>query len=210
MSAALEAIISAHVAAATAGLYRQIAELHNAHADLAAAHQDLKDRHERMFRPGTVASVDPNAHTYRHVLGLDENGNQILSPPRPYSQHAGQLKLHNPPSVGQQMLLISPDGDFEQGIGMPYGWSNANASPSTSGSTIAGIFAGISFSLNGSALALTANVTLTGNLTQTGNLSVSGNVGASGGTFQHNSHDVGATHKHTEITSGADQSGPPV
>ncbi len=185
-------------------LSRMRRESHEAMQDVLAQIEDLRSRHERMFRPGTVASVDANTHTYRHVVGLDEKGNQILSPPRPYSQHAGALKLHNPPAAGQQMLLISPDGDIEQGIGIPYGFSTANPSPSTDGATIAGVFGGISFSLNGS------TVTLNGSVVQTGNLTVTGNVAASGGTFEHGGHDVGSTHKHTEVATGGDQSGVPV
>ncbi len=187
-----------------ADLARRLRELHATVMDLAAAHNDLRDRHERMFRPGAVTDYDPVAHAYRQQIGIDENGAPIKSPWRPHTQHAGALKLHVPLSVGQQMLLISPDGDIEQGIGLPYGWSDANAAPAGDGGTLSGSFGGVSWSVSG------GGVTIAGNLTQTGNLTVSGNVAASGGTLQHNSKDVGSDHKHSGVQTGGGDTGTPV
>lgn len=172
--------------------------LQGAHEDLAADHIDLRDRHERMFRPGVVTDYDAKNHLYRQQVGVDEKGNPVKSPWRPYSQHAGALSQHIPLSVGQQMLLISPDGDLEQGIGVPYGWSNANPSPSTDAKTIAGSFGGVSWSLTGGVLSLK------------GGLTVAGDFKASGGVFTHNSKDVGSDHVHSGVQTGGGNTGAPV
>jgi phage baseplate assembly protein gpV len=198
MSGAVEAIITAHVAAATAGLHRKIAALQGAIEDIVAAHGDLRDRHERMFRPGIVTDYDPVKHLYRQQIGIDEKGNPIKSPWRPYSQHAGALKQHIPLAIGQPMLLISPDGDVEQAIGIPLGWSTSNPSPSTDGATLAGSFGGVSWSLSG------------GVLTLTGGLTVAGDFKASGGVFTHNSKNVGSDHAHSGVQAGSGDTGAPV
>lgn len=198
MANALEVAVESYVAAATAVLRQQVGRLSAALEDLAAAHGDLVDRHERMFRPGVVTDFDPDKHLYRQQIGVDENGQPIKSPWRPYSAHAGALKQFVPLSVGQQMLLISPDGDIEQGIGFPFGWSTANPSPSSDGSTLAGSFGGLAWSISG------------GVLTVTGKVAVVGDFKASGGVFEHNSKDVGSTHKHSGVQAGAGETGSPV
>jgi phage baseplate assembly protein gpV len=197
MSAALEAIVAAHVAAATSGFRHEIAHLHEAFAELSAQHVDLRDRHERMFRPGVVTDYDASKHLYRQQIGIDENGQPVKSPWRPYTQHAGALSHHVPLSAGQQMLMISPDGDLEQGIGVPYGWSNANPAPSSDAKTISGKAFGVSWTVNN------------GVVTLTGALTVKGDVKASSGVFQHNSKDVGSTHKHGGVQAGADNTDVP-
>jgi phage baseplate assembly protein V len=92
-----------------------------------AAHEA---RSERMFRHGQVTDVDAKNQVYRQQIGVDDKGQPVKSPWVPYAQVAGNRKIHSPPSVGQQMTLISPDGDHEQGIGLPFTWSKDQASPS--------------------------------------------------------------------------------
>lgn len=82
---------------------------------------------------GKVASVDPANGTARIEIGQDEDGQPVLSPPLPYAQTAGALKIHDPPSVGQQMEISAASGDLEQGTLRPLHWSDANAAPSSDG-----------------------------------------------------------------------------
>ncbi|PZU95567.1 MAG: hypothetical protein DI527_00735 [Chelatococcus sp.] len=82
-------------------------------------------------RHGTVepGSLDLTNKTVRlRIGGTDEK--PLLSPPVRYAQHAGKFKLHLPPSDGQQMTLLSPTGDFKQGLAIPFGWGGENPSPS--------------------------------------------------------------------------------
>lgn len=202
MSDALETIIAAHVAAATSSLHTKIAQMHGALEDMAAAHADLRDRHERMHRPGKVTDVDANQHLYRQEIGIDENGQPIKSPWRPYSQHAGALKLHSPPSVGQQMLLISPDGDIEQGIGIPYGWSDANPSPSTDANSIVSTFGDVKESNDGEAYVRTIKGVAY-------SFSASG-LDVKGGKVTHDGKDIGSDHTHSGVQPGGGNTGTPV
>lgn len=107
-----------------------IMELQTAVTDLRSSHADLQARFERTFRKGKVTDVDATNHLYRQEVGMDDDGNPVKSPWLPYSQIAGALKVHSPPSVGEQYMAIAPNGDPSQALGFPHGWSDANPSPS--------------------------------------------------------------------------------
>ena len=81
------------------------------------------------MRFGKITDVDAKKQQYRQEVGVDGDGKAVKSPWIPYGQHAGLFKSHNPPSVGQQMIMLSPDGDFNQAMGLPMTWSDNNKSP---------------------------------------------------------------------------------
>ena len=113
-----------------AEIIRELQEsLTEAHAHIA----NMRAQHERMFRKGKVTDVDPKKQLYRQEIGQDDDGKPVKSAWIPYSQIAGARKSHSPPSVGQQMMQIAPDGDFAQAVGMPFTWSNDQKSPSDKG-----------------------------------------------------------------------------
>jgi phage baseplate assembly protein gpV len=89
---------------------------------------------ERMHRPGTVTDVDYSDATKpraRIQIGTDEQGQPVKGPWVPIASVAGARTIHAPVSVGQQMLHISPDGNFENGVLLPYAFSKPIPSPST-------------------------------------------------------------------------------
>jgi phage baseplate assembly protein V len=94
---------------------------------------EIERRQAGMIRHGTVAEVDPAAGTVRIKLGTATGGGDLLSPPVPYSQMAGGLKAHIPPTVGQQFTMFSPSGDYRQAVALPLTWSDENESPGTEG-----------------------------------------------------------------------------
>lgn len=110
-----------------------ISELQQALADLREEVATERASRERMFRKGKVSDVDPKKQLYRQEIGQDKDGKPVKSAWIPYGQIAGARKEHSPPSVGQQMVMFSPDGDFEQAFGIPLTWSKDNASPSDKG-----------------------------------------------------------------------------
>lgn len=98
-------------------------------ADILRRTAEIERRQDGMIKQGTATNVDPKAGTVRIKFGgTDEE--PFLSPPIPYAQMAGALKIHAPPSEGQQMTVISGSGDFRQGLAVPMTWSDKNASPS--------------------------------------------------------------------------------
>jgi len=102
--------------------------------ELAARVADLERRIAGVMRHGTVAEVDPAKQRVRIDMGPAHGGDgRFLSPWLPYSQFSGALRLHTPPTVGQQLTVMSPTGDFQQAVAVPLTHHSANPSPSSAG-----------------------------------------------------------------------------
>lgn len=115
------------------------------------------------MRHGTVAEVNTGGGWVRLDLGPDGDGGKLLSPKIPYAQMAGALKVHAPPSVGQQMTVMAPTGDMSQGVAVPMTWSDQNAAPA-SGSDNALTFGDVRVDLKEAELTVTiggATLTIT-------------------------------------------------
>lgn len=160
--------------------------------DLAARVSALERRVAGSMRHGTVAEVDPAEGWVRLDLGPGDGG-ALLSPRIPYAQMAGALKAHVPPSVGQQMTVLAPTGDMQQGVAMPLTWSDANPSPGDS-ADIAITLGDVRIDMNGSGLTLAV-----GGVT----LEISGaGLKVRGGRIEHDEVNVGSTHTHGGVVSG--------
>jgi len=116
---------------------------------------DLERRMRGICRFGTVGEVDPAAGTVRLKLGEGADGAPYLSAPIPYAQTAGAVSFHNPPSVGQQMMAVSPDGDLRQAVAQPMGFSEAQGSPGSAGDTHVMTFGSVSITMAGDSLVIT-------------------------------------------------------
>jgi phage baseplate assembly protein gpV len=93
---------------------------------------EVERKQEGRIARGTVHEVDPDKGTVRlKVGGTDDE--PFLTPPIPYAQTMGALKVHSPPSVGQQMTAFNDGGDYRQGLAIPMTQSDTNKSPSTKG-----------------------------------------------------------------------------
>ena len=109
--------------------------------DLQDGHAKMEARHERMFRYGKILDAsdinlsDPENPVARIHHDDDENNEPVKGPFVRYMQIAGARNQHNPPSVGQQFLHLSPDGEMEAGILIPLGPSQAFPAPSTEAGT---------------------------------------------------------------------------
>jgi phage baseplate assembly protein gpV len=111
-------------------VFELIRELQEAVAEARAEIARLKSDHDHAVIHGPVTDIDAEKQLCRIQIGVDDDGNPVKSPWRPYGQIAGKRKVHSPPSKGQQLTLISPCGDIEQGIALPFTWSDNNPSPS--------------------------------------------------------------------------------
>ena len=79
---------------------------------------ELERRFAGVLRHGTVAEVDPERQRVRLDLGPAHGAEgRFLSPWVPYAQFSGALRVHTPPTVGQQLTAMSPSGDFSAGGG---------------------------------------------------------------------------------------------
>jgi len=102
--------------------------------ELVARVTDLERRIAGVMRHGTVAVVDPGRQRMRLDFGPTHGGQgRFLSPWLPYAQFSGALRVHTPPTVGQQFTVMSPTGDFQQAVAVPLTHHAGNPSPSTAG-----------------------------------------------------------------------------
>ena len=152
-------------------------------------------------RSGTVFSVDPAAGTVRLKLGPGTDA-EFLSGPIQYSQTAGSLKLHNPPSVGQQMIAMSPSGDLRNAVAMPMGFSDGNSSPSGAGDQHVLTLGAVTITLKDDGVTISSG----------GSTVVIDGAGLSinGGAVEHNGTNIGDDHQHSGVVPGVSETGEPV
>ena len=171
-------------------------------AELAARIAELERRFSGMMRHGTVAEIDPTRHRVRLNFGNDIDGKPFLSPWVPYAQIAGALKVHTPPSKGQQFTALSPSGDWQQAIALPMTWSDQNAAPSTAVNEHVLTFGDVRLTIRDQLLearvgAVTLKVTPAG-------------VAITGGKVTHEDKNIGATHVHGGVVPGGGSSAEPI
>ncbi len=155
---------------------------------LAARLADLERRIAASHVVGKVVQVDPAGGRVRLDLGEATGGGRLLSPWVRYAQTGGALKVHSPPTVGQQMAIASPGGDMAQGVASSVGFSDANPSPSGAGDQNVITFGAVTITLTGSGLTIAAGGTT---------VEISGaGLAVTGGDVTHDGTNIGATHVH--------------
>lgn len=170
-------------------------------AEVLARVAELERRMDGSQRHGVVHEVDPQAGTVRLRLGEGTDGEPFLSPPIPYAQTMGALKAHIPPSVGQQMTMMAPGGDWRQAVAMGMSASEANPSPSGAGDQNVITFGAVKIALTGDGVTIEA-----GGVT----LSITGGgMAVTGGEVTHNGTNIGDDHEHKGVVMGGDNTGPP-
>lgn len=162
---------------------------------------DMERRQANMVRHGTVAEVDPAKGRMRLKIGEGAGGSPFLSPWVPYAQVAGALKVHAPPSVGQQMTMFSPTGDVRQAVAMPMTWSDQNAAPSQSGSENVITFGSCRIELKGDEVLISGPKIrfVSGGHSQ--EITGAGSK-FSGGRVEHEGKNIGKDHTHGGIVPG--------
>lgn len=165
-------------------------------ADLARRMAELERRMAASGRFGTVAEVD----AARGLIRIDL-GDGMLSPWVPYVQTAGALKVHSPPSIGQQMILVAPSGETSQGYATALSFGGGNGSPSTADDEHVATFGAVRMALTADSLAVSI-----GGVT----LAISGaGVAITGGTVTHDGKNIGSTHTHGGVDRGTANTNPP-
>ncbi|KAF3999222.1 phage baseplate assembly protein V [Glaciimonas immobilis] len=79
-----------------------------------------------LIRLGTIAEIDHDAQRVRVKVGNN------LTNWRPWvTIRAGDAQTWWPPTIGEQVILLSPEGDFDHGVILPAVYSDQFAPPST-------------------------------------------------------------------------------
>lgn len=186
-------------------------------SELVARVAELERRVSGTMRHGRVAEVNPSEGWVRLDFGPATGGGRFLSPKIPYAQIAGALKVHTPPSTGQQMTMIAPSGDWSQSVAVPMTWSNSNEAPSDAGDEHVLTFGEWRITLKGASLKfecgdLTLEKTNSGMMLAVGGTTWSftaAGLTQEGGQIDHDGHRIDKTHKHTDVMTGPALTGPP-
>lgn len=118
------------------GLDRRLARMERRIADLEAENTSLRQAIRNMFRTATVGEYDAatdRATVTDEAEGDDDNGVPQTPNVRVIGQ-AGSVKKRTTLSKGEQVLVLSPGGDFgEPSLLLPLGPNEKNTSPSDHG-----------------------------------------------------------------------------
>lgn len=153
-------------------------------------------RINNMMREASVLEVDPAKGT----AVVDAHG--IITKGIPWLQQAGDIVDWDPPSVGQRMVMFSPNGDIGRGFLLPGGYTESVGQPYSEGAMFGRTIGGTKITGYGDSYNIeTATFTIKGNVV------IDGNVTISGSSLTHNGSNVGSTHTHPESIGSV--TGPP-
>lgn len=186
--------------------------------------EDIPVDLSELIRLGSIASVDLAAArcTVRYGDPDDEDGGAETPPIRWLAPRAGQTRTWSPPSVGEQALLLVPDGQIAAAVALLGMWQDSFPPP---GSTLAELVeyadgARIGYDPESHSLTAllpagaSALVDASGGMILRGPVRIEGPVDVMGAVTA--TEDVLAagislkSHKHGNVQAGAAQSGPPV
>lgn len=162
---------------------------------LEALTRRMSVRQNNMFREGVVKEVD----FQRGTAIVDAHG--IETKHVPWLEQAGAVNEWTPPSVGQRVLLISPDGDLSKAVIMKGGYTSDTPAPHDKGAEkrVAIGDAVITHSADGLFISVAGTEF---RFTGAGFEQV-------GGTQTHDGKNVGSTHIHGGVVPGGATTTPP-
>lgn len=186
--------------------------------------EDIPADLSELIRIGVIASVDLDAATctLRYGDPDDDDGGAETPPIRWLAPRAGKTRIWSPPSVGEQALLLAPDGQLAGAVALVGLWQDAFPPPADTLAELIEFEDGARIGYDPVAHALTAIlpdgatalVEARGGITLRGDVTIEGNVALNGAMTA--TEDVTAdgislkNHKHGEVQSGASQTGKPV
>ena len=170
-----------------------------------------------LIRLGTVEHVDLASARCRVKFG------EIITGWIPWiSQRSGETKVWSPPTLGEQVLVLSPGGDHGCAVAICGLFSASFPAPSASSDVFLMKFPDgallqydyeqhhLKATIPGSAeLEASDGVTIKADTVIDGSLSVSGDVTFDGGSVSHKGKNIGENHVHIGVQSGASNTGAP-
>lgn len=182
------------------------------------AHDNPTQTTGDLLRFGRIKSVDATRGTCAVETG------DLVTPPLPWiAGRAGALRIWSAPSVGEQCLLICPEGDTESGVVLAGLFCSAHPQPDTNPNIHALTFLdGAQLSYDDSTHALSATlpgggtvslvadggIKITGDVEITGQVKVTGKIAATDDVTANGISLKG--HKHVGVTAGSAKTGAPI
>lgn len=185
--------------------------------------EDIPADPAALIRVGKIASVDLAAATCTVEFGDpdDPDGEVESAAVRWATPRAGAIRIWLPPSVGEQVVFLCPDGDLAAAIPLAALFCDAFPAPGNSTRALIQFDDGAVLAYDPAAhhadMTLPAGATLAivadGGVTITGDIAITGNVTVTG-TVTADEDVIGGgkslkTHKHTGVQAGAAQTGEP-
>lgn len=157
---------------------------------------DLLRRLDNLIRLGTVHSVDLAEARVRLTIG------GLTTSWLPWLTHrAGTTRHWSAPTVGEQVIVLSPGGDLAAGVALSGIYSDTAPAPSVNASEHLTVYP------DGTRIAYDhSNATLTLDVPT---ITINGNVAINGASLTHNGKNVGATHTHSGVQPGTSNTGAP-
>lgn len=151
-----------------------------------------------LIRFGMIETVDLDAGTATVMAG------DVLSPPLPWTECAGAFRTWLPPSAGEQVMLLCPEGDIAGGVILRGLYSNSFARLGTDANPRIDGPDGLTIILTGDGIQITApgGITIEGDVDIAGTLTASEDVIGGGISLK--------SHKHGGVQTGGSQTGTPV
>lgn len=186
--------------------------------------EDIPADLSELIRLGTIASVDLAAGlcTVRYGDPDDTEDSAETPPIRWLAPRAGETRTWSPPSVGEQVILLVPDGQLAAAVALP-GIAQDAFPPAGDSLEEVLLFndgARIAYDPDSHALnailpaGATAEIEASGGITLRGPVTIEGDVTLNGkmdATGDVKAGDISLkTHKHGNVQSGAAQTGNPV
>lgn len=197
--------------------------------------EDIPADLQSLIRFGTVVSVDPGVARCVVRYGDPDDDEPGETPPiRWLTARSGQTRTWSPPSIGEQVLLLAPDGQIGAAIALTGIVQDAFPPVGNSAAELIEFKDGARLTYDPDASALTAilpaggtaeieasgGIVLRGDVTIEGNLQTNGNAAITGDVSV--DQDVTAAgdvtadgvslkdHTHGQVSSGSGVSGPPL
>jgi phage baseplate assembly protein V len=172
--------------------------------ELFAAVAELNRRLVNLARVGTVAEVDAAKATVRVAFG------PLLTAPLPWLTHCANatVRTYTAPVVGEQVLVLSPNGNLSSGVAIPAIFQAAHANPASAPNVHTTVYAdGTTLTYDSAAHLLCADVKGDARLKTTGDATgeIAGNAvltvqGATQATFTGDVQAVCAANLIAQVT----------
>lgn len=171
---------------------------------------------ENLLRLGTIAEVDHGTPGQRLPAVRVKSG-ALLTGWLPWANgRAGTTRDWNPPTVGEQVMILSPGGDLSNGVAMPSLFQLNYQPPSNAPGKVAreypdgGLFeydhanSVLRIHLPGAIeIHAPGGTQWVGGIHHQGNMQREGSYEQSGGGLTHNGKNIGHDHKHSGVQSGS-------
>jgi hypothetical protein len=155
---------------------------------LASVQEQLAETNRRLsniMRPGQVTDVDYAKGLVKVKVG-DLDSYWV-----PWAERAGGIKTWSPPSVGEQIHLMSPSGEPGQGWVLPGGYSDQNPQPHDKGNENVLVIGNTKIIATGSGLKI-----------ESGSIELAGPTKVTGASLTHNDRNIGDNHTHKGVLAG--------